>query len=242
MYCTLRHTWCVLIPTLALLQVHSGPFHVSFDLTRHQALGYCLPEWAPLPLTSHLARAAISACVQLRHTSSSSPATAHAASSTPPSGRETAPESAVLPGTCIVLPFKQELLGSASARGEALLRRFADISPTLLLFLQRLRVITIRNCTSGTGGGGGGDPKVDSSSSAVQESRGSAQQQESASAAAAAVGADARAGGGGGDGNDTTAVDGLGGDGDMLVMRRVRLAPHLLQLSWGPTGSEHSST
>jgi hypothetical protein len=29
-------------------QVHSNGFHVTFDITRHKALGYILPTWVPL--------------------------------------------------------------------------------------------------------------------------------------------------------------------------------------------------
>ncbi|KXZ46648.1 hypothetical protein GPECTOR_41g612 [Gonium pectorale] len=132
-------------------QVHSRNFHVCFDLSRHGSLGYCLPDWCPLPPGS----AATAALARLGCRRAASPASEREAAASFPYG------------TAIVLPLRQDMAaphqqpdgagGAGGAgggptggadRGAVLRRRFADISPTLLLFLQRLQRIRVRDETA----------------------------------------------------------------------------------------------
>ena len=95
-------------------EVHSNGFHIAFDLSANRALGYILPTW--------IGRGSIPSGGK---------------SSLPGAGRSS---GAAGSGTVTVLPLKQQLSGKA---GEALRRRFEAIQPTLLLFLQRLRRISV---------------------------------------------------------------------------------------------------
>lgn len=152
------------------MQVHSRNFHVAFDLSHHGSLGYCLPDWCPLQPGS----AAEAALTRLGcATSLPATATTTAISSGAISlrtadastaevtvlghGSTLADKGCFLYGTAIVLPLRQDMTGAAAAavapggggvpgeRGAVLRRRFADLSPTLLLFLQRLKRIVVRD-------------------------------------------------------------------------------------------------
>jgi hypothetical protein len=144
------------------------------------------------------------------------------------------------------LPLRAELLGSTdgdaldgsssgtggSQRGEALLRRFSDISPTLLLFLQRLRVIVIREMKTATSDGSGHNSGPSAPDAGAEISEVSA---GPTAAARAPSGADNTSSAG------IAVGAGAASGGRVTVMRRVHLAPHLVSLQWGSTGTEHSS-
>jgi hypothetical protein len=119
-------------------QVHSNGFHITFDLTSDSALGYILPTWIGSRSREGDERGSDgrAACA----------------------GKEEAlcqqAEEVGRQGTVTVLQLKRQIRGAA---GAALRRRFEDIHPTLLLFLQRLRRITITVSDSGGEEGGDGD-------------------------------------------------------------------------------------
>jgi hypothetical protein len=110
-------------------------------------------------------------------------------------------------------PLHLQLLGGE--RGEVLRRRFADLSPTLLLFLQRLRRLVVRDETGGDEAQLGGDQ------------------------AGLGLGlgpSDAGSGGGGGGGGSAVVSAGSGVRGTTVARvlemerREVAGAPHLRQL------------
>ncbi|GFR44710.1 hypothetical protein Agub_g5710, partial [Astrephomene gubernaculifera] len=161
-------------------QVHSRNFHVCFDLSRHGSLGYCLPDWCPLTPGSGAAAALTRLGCGGGDSSSS-------ISGNVRQQQELQLSEEFFPyGTAIVLPLRHDMAGhgrdtgaaaAATAggedgggsgaagggggggeRGAVLRRRFADLSPTLLLFLQRLQRITVRDETGeAAGAAGGGD-------------------------------------------------------------------------------------
>lgn len=98
--------------------VHSGPFHVAFDVSTDGALGYVLPTWVGPPGGGKQEGGA-------------------GASS---GGRPQPPPEAAHPRwrTLISLPLKR------GVRGAAVARLFDDVSPSLLLFLRSLRCIAVR--------------------------------------------------------------------------------------------------
>jgi hypothetical protein len=126
-------------------QIHSNGFHIAFDLSHHQSLGYVLPEWLGQAQVQQAEQAAAASRLRL---------------GAPRPGGSSSSSSSV---TKIVLPFKQGLLaggaaaegagaaagvlgGAAAAEGgggRALRHKFADVQPALLLFLRRLRCIAI---------------------------------------------------------------------------------------------------
>ena len=103
--------------------MHSGGFHIAFDLSLDRSLGFILPTWVGPPSKG--------------------------------SGSSALWEEGD-GGTLTVLPLKRVLQGEA---GEALRRRFEDIQPTLLLFLQRLRRITVQGAVAGAQGEGRQGPE-----------------------------------------------------------------------------------
>ncbi len=132
-------------------QIHSGGFHIAFDLPRHQSLGYVLPEWLEEAQVQQAEQAAAASRLRL--------------GASPRGGSSSSSSSSSSHATKIVLPFKQSLLadsaaaaaaegaaggpGSAAAAAlegsssRALRHKFADVQPALLLFLRRLRCIAI---------------------------------------------------------------------------------------------------
>ena len=102
-------------------EVHSSGFHIAFDLAADSSLGYILPTWigegaaagkrAGPPSQLQGAAAASGANISIQGTD----------------------RGGVVSGTVTVLPLKRQMRGPA---GAALRRRFEDLQPTLLLFLQ----------------------------------------------------------------------------------------------------------
>ena len=101
-------------------EVHSSGFHIAFDLAADSSLGYILPTWigegaaagkraGPPSQLQGATAAGVNISVQ---------------------GNE---RGGVVSGTVTVLPLKRQMRGPA---GAALRRRFEDLQPTLLLFLQ----------------------------------------------------------------------------------------------------------
>ncbi|GIL57411.1 hypothetical protein Vafri_12575, partial [Volvox africanus] len=140
-------------------QVHSRNFHVAFDLARHGSLGYCLPDWCPLQPGSAAATALIRLGCADASVSPSDPGSTTFMTHGSHGGHEvqslaavTVAKDSFLYGTAIVLPLRQDMAGAGASadgghceRGAVLRRRFADLSPTLLLFLQRLQRIVVRD-------------------------------------------------------------------------------------------------
>ena len=101
-------------------EVHSSGFHIAFDLAADSSLGYILPTWIGEDAAAARKRAGPPSQLQ----------GAAAGANISVQGTD---RVCVVSGTVTVLPLKRQMRGPA---GAALRRRFEDLQPTLLLFLQ----------------------------------------------------------------------------------------------------------
>ncbi|GAX75620.1 hypothetical protein CEUSTIGMA_g3064.t1 [Chlamydomonas eustigma] len=121
-------------------EVHSNGFHVKFDLAADSHLGFILPTWIDHRGGGRTFHESVE-CE--RHLSS---ALIYQGSGNSHHGAEGGRvQSTMTQGTTTILPLKTLMQGQG---GVVLRRRFEDIQPSLLLFLQRLRRISIRTCMS----------------------------------------------------------------------------------------------
>lgn len=136
-------------------RVHSNGFHVKFDLASDSSLGYILPTWVGAEAEAAAwAGSGSSGAGFSRHAEGAAAGVNNAAERPAFRAADGAPADAAAAaawdgrGTLTVLPLRRQLTGAA---GVALRRRFEDIQPTLLLFLQKLTRISV---TALSGGGG----------------------------------------------------------------------------------------